>query len=111
MALSPVAVRRCFRGGILLVAGYFALWGGEYSAFDLRGLQAQRAEQEQGLVAARAELDSLRGLAKRLERDPATLERIARERWGMVGEGELLYRFVPVEPPAPADGAKAPAAP
>jgi hypothetical protein len=27
--------------------------------------------------------------------DPGTLERIAREQFGMIREGERLYRFVP----------------
>jgi hypothetical protein len=32
-----------------------------------------------------------------LERQDSAVERIARERFGMIREGELLYRFVPVD--------------
>jgi cell division protein FtsB len=82
------------------VAGYYALWGGEYSASDLRRLSGMQAEEEVALVAAREEVDSLRARAERLEKDPATIERVARERFGMIREGEFLYRFVHVDPTA-----------
>jgi hypothetical protein len=36
-------------------------------------------------------------LAGKLESDDAAIERIARERFGMIREGEILYRFVPVD--------------
>ena len=35
-----------------------------------------------------------------LESDSATLERIARERYGMIRDGEILYRFADPEPTA-----------
>ncbi|HWK90422.1 MAG TPA: septum formation initiator family protein, partial [Longimicrobium sp.] len=79
---------------------YYALWGGEYSYFHLRRLERDRAQAEQRLVRTRAEADSLRALAKRLQTDDAEVERIARERFGMIEDGELLYRFVPVDSPA-----------
>jgi cell division protein FtsB len=82
------------------VALYYAVWGGEYSAFDLRSL-AQRTEEESARLArVRREADSLRLLAERLESDPATIERVARERFGMIRDGEVLYRFVEVDPSA-----------
>ena len=106
MALTPRAARRLLAGGAVLVAGYYALWGGEYSAWDLVRLSRDRAAAEAELAEARVRVDSLRGLAVRLERQDSAVERIARERFGMIREGELLYRFVPVEP-----GAQAPARP
>ena len=89
--------------GLLLLAAaiYYALWGGEYSAFDLRDLRLRQEAALERLVETRTEVDSLRLLADRLENDPATLEAVARERFGMIREGERLYRFVPVAP-APA---------
>ena len=98
--MSRAARRRLFAGGILALAGYYALWGGEYSAFHLLRLDEERAAAEVELAALRAESDSLRALATRLEEDDAEVERIARERFGMIAEGELLYRFVPVDSPA-----------
>lgn len=32
-----------------------------------------------------------------LQNDPAYLEKVARERMGLIKEGEVIYRFVPVE--------------
>jgi hypothetical protein len=41
-------------------------------------------------------VDSLHNYAAKVQRDPATQERIAREVFGMVrGNKELLYRFAP----------------
>jgi cell division protein FtsB len=102
VALSPRGARRLLAGGALLVAGYYALWGGEYSAWDLVRLRREQADAHARLAETRAEVDSLRRLAVRLEKQDSAVERIARERFGMIREGELLYRFVPVEPTAPA---------
>jgi cell division protein FtsB len=97
VAVSPLAVRRLLKAGVLAVAGYYAVWGGEYSAFALVRLDRDRAEKQERLASARAEVDSLRAEASRLEGDNATLERVARERFGMIRDGEMLYRFVPVD--------------
>jgi len=86
-------IRRLLLPAILGLAFYFALFGGQYSVFERRSIQ--RAIQEDGaaLAALRAETDSLRLRADSLELDPAALERLAREQYGLVREGEILYRF------------------
>ncbi|HEX2202464.1 MAG TPA: septum formation initiator family protein [Longimicrobium sp.] len=101
MALKPGAGRRLLAGAVLAVAAYYALWGGEYSVFDLLTLERDTRDAEAALARTRREADSLRAEAKRLEDDPATIERVARERFGMIREGEVLYRFVPVDSGAP----------
>ena len=101
MALKPGTGRRLLWGGALLLAGYYALWGGEYSAFHLVRLKKERRDAEARLASTRAQVDSLRTLAGKLEKDDAEVERIARERFGMIRDGELLYRFVPVDSAAP----------
>ena len=106
MALTAGAGRRLLAGGVLALAGYYALWGGEYSAWDLLRLRGDRARAEEALARTRHEVDSLRAVAKALEDDPAAIERIARERFGMIREGELLYRFVPVDSGAAPAGAR-----
>ena len=45
------------------------------------------------------QLDSLERLVRALENDPAAQERAAREQFGMIRKGEILYRLVP--PPQP----------
>jgi cell division protein FtsB len=99
VALSPRLVPRLLRSAVVTAAAYYALWGGTYSAFDLRRLREAQAEEQAKLGAAKSRVDSLQALAARLESDPATLERVARERFGMIRDGELLYRFVEVDPP------------
>jgi cell division protein FtsB len=101
VAVKPGTGRRLLAGAVLALAGYYALWGGEYSAFHLLRLKKERREADARLVRTRAEVDSLKTLAGKLETDDAEVERIARERFGMIRDGELLYRFVPVDSAAP----------
>ncbi|MDB4949448.1 MAG: Cell division protein FtsB [Gemmatimonadetes bacterium] len=109
MELTPRAARRLAAGALLLVAGYQAVFGGEYSAFGLLGLRDQAAERRAHLADTRRQVDSLRAVARRLERDDAAVEKIAREQFGMIGPGETLYRFVRVDSAGP-PRAPAPAA-
>jgi cell division protein FtsB len=97
VGLTPRATRRLLAGAILALAGYYALWGGEYSAFHLVRLREDRVAAEAHLAVVRAEVDSLKVLAGKLESDDATIERVARERFGMIRDGEILYRFAPVD--------------
>ncbi|MFQ5537425.1 MAG: septum formation initiator family protein [Gemmatimonadota bacterium] len=78
---------------LLLAAGYYALFGGEYSYLELRRTRAREARERAQVTELRRQIDSLRAWADSLEVDSATLERIARERFGMIREGEVLYRF------------------
>lgn len=86
-------LKRVVLPALLALAVYYAVFGGEYSIFELRQarIDIERADIE--LAELRARVDSLRARADALENDPATLERIARERFGMIREGETLYRF------------------
>jgi cell division protein FtsB len=79
---------------LVVIALYYAVFGGEYSIFEVRSakLEAERVKAE--LAVLKAENDSLRAWADSLETDSATLERIARENMGMIRPGEVLYRFV-----------------
>ena len=98
MAVNQKQLAGRLLGGLLLsVALYYAVWGGEYSAFDLRRLARQQEAERVRLAGARVLVDSLRLVAKRLEGDPATIEQVARERFGMIRPGEILYRFVEVD--------------
>ncbi len=86
-------VRRFILPILLGVAVYYALFGGEYSLLGLRRIGQQMAAQERELVGLRREIDSLRAWADSLQNDSATLERLARERFGMIRTGEVLYRL------------------
>jgi cell division protein FtsB len=78
----------------IVFAIYFALQGGEYSTVSLlRQRQRERALAHM-VDSLQRDVDSLKLLKRRIETDPATQERIAREDFGMVRENELLFRFL-----------------
>jgi len=80
-------------GAVILLA--LAAWGGEYSTADWLTMRRQLADEREKVAALRAEVDSLAKAAKDLETNPAVQERVAREEFGMIRDGELLYRVVP----------------
>jgi cell division protein FtsB len=78
---------------LALIAGYFGIFGGEYGVADSLKLRRERAREADRLTILRAQIDSLRARADSLEHDPEALERLARERYGLIKDGERLYRF------------------
>ena len=80
---------------IVALALLFAAEGGEYSTWDWLTLRREEREEKRRIAELRREVDSLEKEAIAVERDPATQERVARERFGMIRRGELLYRLVP----------------
>ncbi len=88
---------RLIMPALLIVAVYYATFGGEYSIFELRSARASVAAEQAALGELEARIDSLSAWADSVRSDPGTLERIAREQFGMIREGETLYRFVPPE--------------
>ncbi len=95
MRLRELVTLRRVILAIVLLALLFGVEGGEYGTRDWLELKAQ-ARQERELVAELTrDVDSLAGALRRLERDPATQEKVAREEFGMVKEGEFLFRLIP----------------
>ena len=80
-------------GAVVLLA--LAVWGGEYSTADWLTMRRQLAEERDKVAALRVEVDSLAKAARDLETNPIVQERVAREEFGMIRDGELLYRVVP----------------
>ena len=76
------------------VAAYYAVFGGEYSLLEMRRLEREKTLEAERMRQTRGEVHQLRSWADSLEHDSSTLERIARERYGMIKQGERLYRFV-----------------
>ena len=83
-------------GGYALVLGalYFLFLGGQYTFLDLWRLDRERAAEETALEAIREEVAELQQKADSLATDSVALERLAREQFGLIREGERLYRFV-----------------
>ena len=80
--------------GGAIVLGWVAVFGGEYSTFDWLTLRRQVAVERAEVAHLHVALDSLARLAHGLETDSATQERAAREQFGMIRTGEILYRIV-----------------
>lgn len=91
---------------VLLVTAYFFFFGGDYSFLDLWRLKRQHQQELVELEAVRAQVAELEQKADSLAHDSATLERLAREQYGLIKEGERLYRFA-----APEDSTEAAQAP
>ncbi len=90
--------RRRLQGAVLaavaLAALYFLALGGEYTFLDLWRLERQYRDETAALDSLRAEIHGLDARADSLRSDSAMVERIARERYGLIRDGERLYRFV-----------------
>ncbi len=80
-------------GGVVLVL--VAAFAGEYSTLDWLKLRRQLAVERDTVASLKAAVDSLRHVVTALESDPATQERVAREQFGMIRDGEILYRIIP----------------
>ena len=79
----------------LAFALYFAIQGGEYGSTDLLELRRDEAGEQAEVARLERVVDSLARVAKAIEEDPRTQERVARESFGMIRRGEFLYRLVP----------------
>jgi cell division protein FtsB len=81
----------------LVFALYFGIQGGEYATTDLLALRRQEAAEQAQVLRLRQVVDSLQRDAVAIEHDLRVQERVARERFGMIRRGELLYRLVPAD--------------
>ena len=79
----------------LIFALYFGIQGGEYGTTDLLALRRQEAAEQAQVIRLQQVVDSLTRDANAIEHDLRVQERVARERFGMIRRGELLYRLVP----------------
>jgi cell division protein FtsB len=83
---------------VVVGALWFAVEGGEFTTWDLFTQRREKARLTAQNDSLKVVVDSLKKYEDKLEHDPATQERIAREVFGMVrGDKELLYRFA--DPP------------
>ncbi len=78
--------------GLLALA--FAAFGGEYSTLAWLELRSQATQERQAIGELEQSIDSLRHEAELLESDPQVQERVAREDFGMIREGEFIYFLV-----------------
>lgn len=86
-------MKRLIFPGVLGIAIYFATAGGEYSVLEVRRAEAELEQRRAELPVVRRQIDSLRARIDSLRHHDEALERFARERYGFIRDGELLYRF------------------
>jgi len=79
--------------GLVAVLGgvTFGFAGGEYGTLDWWQLRRQIRAEQAALDSLTVEVDSLKKEVRAIERDPAEVERVAREKYGMLRPGELLF--------------------
>jgi cell division protein FtsB len=94
-------VRKARVIGVVAVVGgvVFGFAGGEYGTLDWWQLKRQIADEQTALDSLTIEVDSLKKELRAIERDPAEVERVARERYGMLRPGELLFQVQEPEQP------------
>lgn len=87
--------RRALFWLVAILAAFFVVQGGEHSTWSW--YQLRKAERSERTRIAELEriVDSLTRTAEAIEHDSATQERLARESYGMIRDGEYLYRLVP----------------
>ena len=87
-------MKRYIWWALIAIAVFFAIQGGEYSTRDLYVLRRRTASLTHDVDSLQREVDSLGRYLRLVKSDSATMERIAREEFGMVrGDKEILYRF------------------
>jgi len=92
------------RSRVLAVVGVtgglaFGVAGGEYATWDWWQLRRELRQETSTLDSLRLEIDSLQAEVDLLRKDPAEVERIARERYGMIRPGEIMFQVeIPDEP-------------
>ena len=80
-------------GAVLTAAVIFALEGGEYTTQGWLKLRREERSEAARVRELQRTVDSLLQVAKLVETDPETQERIAREQHGMLKPGEHAFRF------------------
>ena len=97
-SIIPAPIRKLFKSNwtwVFLFAGTFVV---SYTLYNTKGflqhlhLRKERQEIQDKLAAAQQEQMQLRAYSKALESDPKVIEKVAREKYGMIREGEIVYK-------------------
>ena len=99
MAFLPLLRRKhkgtlaiCVAALILLVFAFAAVYG-EHGLIHLLRMRSEQRELEHTAFDLQQQNERLRERIQRLQSDDHYLEKLARERLGLVRKGEMLYRL------------------
>jgi cell division protein FtsB len=82
---------------VLVLAAGLAVYGGS-GILRVRAMQAEIHQLERELVTLRTQSDKLSATIEKLRHDPAYIEKLAREDFGYVREGETVLKFPTTRP-------------
>lgn len=86
-------IRLSLAVGVLAASAYL-LVAGDSGVWRLSQRRAELERETARVDSLKTETDSLRLMLERLDGDLEFIEKVAREEYGMVKPGELLYRVV-----------------
>jgi cell division protein FtsB len=87
---QSLPLRLAFGGAVIFVSALLATAGAK-SYRDLRIVRGREAELAVRISSSEERLEEQRHRLKLLREDPATLERLAREELGLVGQDDLVF--------------------
>ena len=80
---------------VALLAAFFVVQGGEHGTWSWYQLRKAERSERARIADLEGIVDSLTRIAEAIEQDSTTQDRLARESYGMIRDGEFLYRLVP----------------
>jgi cell division protein FtsB len=84
---------RLFLGSLFFLWMAYLFLGGDYGLIQVISLKKHELELQSKLLKVKAKRELLLKETERLKNDLGTIEKIAREELGMIGEGETRYQF------------------
>jgi cell division protein FtsB len=89
-------IKKIGRGlvGVIIAIALGFLFLGKDSIINLYASRCDIKRKEREIVSLHLEIDSLTIEIKRLKNDTAYIEKIAREKLGMAGKNEKVFKFV-----------------
>jgi cell division protein FtsB len=81
----------------LVAAALFGWFGGSYSESNYRALMRDVVKAKRDSAVLQRAVDSLRAFRDSLATYPAVQERVARQLYGMVRPGELMFLIAPAD--------------
>ena len=89
--------------GVLLI---LVLFGGDYNFASIWDLYQKKKALSEQVEQLRIQNQILSDQIKLLKEDPEAIEKVAREKLGMAGKGENIYRILPEGPDSASDSLK-----